>query len=77
MFRCGGWEALRPGGTEPLELTVDLLPGAGHLNVEAGYGPWPEMEAWCLGERSALTARTSGLRPGGPTSGGVPAVGTT
>ena len=28
--------------------------GAGHLNVEAGYGPWPEMEAWCLGERSHL-----------------------
>jgi hypothetical protein len=23
VFRCGGWEALRPGGTEPLELTGD------------------------------------------------------
>jgi ribonucleotide monophosphatase NagD (HAD superfamily) len=22
-FRCGGWEALRPGGTEPLRLTGD------------------------------------------------------
>ena len=31
---------------QPLGLTVDLLPGAGHLNVEAGYGPWPAMEAW-------------------------------
>ena len=40
---------------QPLGLTVDLLPGAGHLNVEAGYGPWPEMEAWCLGERATLS----------------------
>ena len=31
---------------QPLGLVVDLLPGAGHLNVEAGYGPWPAMEAW-------------------------------
>jgi HAD superfamily hydrolase (TIGR01450 family) len=23
VFRCGGWEALRPGGTEPLRLTGD------------------------------------------------------
>jgi predicted alpha/beta hydrolase family esterase len=44
---------------EPLELVVDLLPGSGHLNVEAGYGPWPEMEAWSLGEVTGLT----GLRP--------------
>jgi len=40
----------------PLELVVDLLPGAGHLNVEAGYGPWPEMEAWALGEVESLSA---------------------
>jgi hypothetical protein len=38
-------------------LTVELLPGAGHINVEAGYGPWPEMEAWCLGDRDALAAQ--------------------
>lgn len=38
----------------PLGLTVDLLPGAGHINVESGFGPWPEMEAWCLGERATL-----------------------
>jgi predicted alpha/beta hydrolase family esterase len=50
---CPGENAAR-FWAQPLELTVDLLPGAGHLNVEAGYGPWPEMEAWCLGERTAL-----------------------
>jgi predicted alpha/beta hydrolase family esterase len=72
---CPGENAAR-FWAQPLELTVDLLPGAGHLNVDAGYGPWPEMEAWCLGERTALTERPSGLRPGGPTSGGLPAIGT-
>jgi predicted alpha/beta hydrolase family esterase len=40
----------------PLECEVDLLPGAGHLNVEAGYGPWPAMEAWALGETGSLSA---------------------
>jgi predicted alpha/beta hydrolase family esterase len=38
----------------PLELVVDLLPGQGHLNVESGHGPWPEMLDWCLGRREAL-----------------------
>jgi predicted alpha/beta hydrolase family esterase len=42
---------------EPLGLVVDQLPGAAHINIEAGYGPWPEMEAWCLGDRDALVAQ--------------------
>ena len=33
---------------EPLGIPADVLPGAGHLNPEAGYGPWPAVEAWCL-----------------------------
>jgi uncharacterized protein len=32
----------------PLGVPVDLLTGKGHLNPEAGYGPWPAVEAWCL-----------------------------
>jgi len=36
-------------GVEPLELVVDLLPGRGHFNVEAGYGPWPAMRDWVTG----------------------------
>jgi predicted alpha/beta hydrolase family esterase len=37
----------------PLGVPVDVIPGAGHLNPEAGYGPWPAVEAWCLdGDRS-------------------------
>ncbi len=40
---------------EPLGLAVDLLPGAAHLNVEAGYGPWPAMRDWVLsGARAPL-----------------------
>jgi hypothetical protein len=48
----------------PLDLAVDLLPGAGHLNVEAGYGRWPEMEAWCLGERDTLDPRREPAQSG-------------
>jgi serine hydrolase len=34
---------------DPLELDYQLLPGRGHLNPDAGFGPWPEVEAWALG----------------------------
>jgi predicted alpha/beta hydrolase family esterase len=34
---------------EPLSLPVSLVEGGGHLNPDAGYGPWPEVERWCLG----------------------------
>jgi predicted alpha/beta hydrolase family esterase len=30
---------------------VDWLVNAGHVNADAGFGPWPALEAWCLGER--------------------------
>jgi predicted alpha/beta hydrolase family esterase len=52
---CPGRGAAEHWG-RPLQLEVDLLPGAGHLNVEAGYGPWPEMEAWARGETARLAA---------------------
>jgi predicted alpha/beta hydrolase family esterase len=53
---CPGRGAAEHWG-EPLQLDVDLLPGAGHLNAEAGYGPWPEMEAWALGRQATLAHR--------------------
>jgi len=31
----------------PLKLPTTVIPGGGHLNVEAGYGPWPAVERWC------------------------------
>ncbi|HEX4735413.1 MAG TPA: alpha/beta hydrolase [Thermoleophilaceae bacterium] len=29
-------------------------PGAGHVNTDAGYGPWPAVEEWARGERPDL-----------------------
>jgi uncharacterized protein len=34
---------------EPLELHVRVVAGGGHINPDAGYGPWPAVERWCLG----------------------------
>ena len=45
----------------PLGIPVDVLPGAGHVNPDAGYGPWPAVEAWCYGA-SAITS--SRIAPG-------------
>ena len=33
---------------DPLGLDSELLPGAGHLTVDDGYGPWPAALDWCL-----------------------------
>lgn len=30
----------------PLGIDVDVLPGAGHLTIEDGYGPWPGVRDW-------------------------------
>jgi uncharacterized protein len=35
---------------EPLGIPVHVIPGAGHINTDAGYGEWPDVEAWALGE---------------------------
>jgi uncharacterized protein len=40
---------------EPLGILGDVLPGAGHLNPETGFGPWPAAEAWCLDGDRPLT----------------------
>lgn len=39
---------------EPLGLPFDLLPGAAHVNTDAGYGPWPAVEAWCYGAKKGV-----------------------
>ena len=41
----------------PLGLEVDVLAGGGHVNPEAGYGPWPEVEAWCYGASAIASSR--------------------
>jgi predicted alpha/beta hydrolase family esterase len=40
----------------PLGLPTDLLPGRGHINPEAGFGPWPAVEAWARDGTAPLTA---------------------
>jgi serine hydrolase len=40
---------------EPLGVPADVLPGAGHVNPETGYGPWPAVEAWCVEGDRPLT----------------------
>jgi len=41
----------------PLGIPVDALPGAGHINPDAGFGPWPEVEAWCYGASAIASSR--------------------
>jgi predicted alpha/beta hydrolase family esterase len=40
---------------EPLGIPVDVLPGAGHIYPDAGFGPWPAAESWCLEGDRPLT----------------------
>ncbi len=37
-----------------LGTPVDLLPGAGHINPEAGFGPWPAGLDWCYGAKNGV-----------------------
>lgn len=39
---------------DPLGLEADVLPSAGHLNAEAGFGPWPAMADWVIGARDRI-----------------------
>jgi predicted alpha/beta hydrolase family esterase len=35
-----------------LGTPMDLIEGGGHLNTDAGYGPWPAVEEWALSGRA-------------------------
>jgi uncharacterized protein len=49
---CSGNDEYCPEGAAQayagLGVPVELIPGGGHLNTDAGYGPWPWVESWCL-----------------------------
>jgi len=55
---CGDNDPYCPERAErvyaPLGLPTTVLAGAGHLDPDAGYGPWPAVEYWALGELSAF-----------------------
>ncbi|MGZ4397591.1 MAG: RBBP9/YdeN family alpha/beta hydrolase [Gaiellaceae bacterium] len=40
---------------ETIEAPISWLEAAGHVNAETGYGPWPGVEAWALGEQERPT----------------------
>jgi uncharacterized protein len=44
-----------------LRLPTDLIPGRGHLNPDAGLGPWPEVEAWA--REGTVPVKATGPEP--------------
>jgi predicted alpha/beta hydrolase family esterase len=42
---------------ESLRVEVDVVPGAGHLNVDAGYGEWPSVLKWVRSKTVPLSPR--------------------
>ena len=49
---CGDNDPYCPEGAQHvygvLGIPVDVIPGGAQLNPDAGYGPWPAVEAWCV-----------------------------
>ncbi|MGW4162919.1 RBBP9/YdeN family alpha/beta hydrolase [Streptomyces sp. NPDC004788] len=48
----GGGDPYCPEGADvhygvPLGLDADHVPGGAHLDLDAGYGAWPDVLAWC------------------------------
>ncbi|MEV6736690.1 alpha/beta hydrolase [Streptomyces sp. NPDC051104] len=50
-------EGARTAFGDPLGIPTELIPGAAHLDLDAGYGPWPAVLEWCLDGSARLTAR--------------------
>ncbi|WP_339129463.1 alpha/beta hydrolase [Streptomyces sp. f51] len=44
---------------DPLGVRTQVLAGAGHLGMDAGYGPWPSVLEWCLDGAAPITVRAS------------------
>ncbi|MFI5797503.1 RBBP9/YdeN family alpha/beta hydrolase [Streptomyces sp. NPDC051677] len=42
---------------DPLGLTAELLPGAAHLDLDAGYGSWPSVLEWCADGEAKFRVR--------------------
>ena len=43
-------ESLRVARGGTTGVPIDWLEDAGHVNTDAGYGPWPAVEAWAIRE---------------------------
>lgn len=44
-----------PAIVEPLGVPYDYLGDCGHFEPADGFGPWPGLLAWCLGETETVT----------------------
>jgi serine hydrolase len=38
----------------PLKIATTVVPGGGHLNLDAGYGEWPAVADWCRRDNLAF-----------------------
>ncbi|TGA86699.1 alpha/beta hydrolase [Streptomyces sp. MZ04] len=56
---CPGGAAERYG--VPLGLDTDVVPGGGHLDLDAGYGAWPSVLGWCIDPAVRISARTGDI----------------
>lgn len=39
---------------ESIGVPIDWIEKGGHINTDAGFGPWPAVEEWAMGERERL-----------------------
>ena len=39
----------------PLRMATTVVAGAGHINTDAGFGPWPAVLSWCNHDNLAFT----------------------
>ncbi len=54
---CSDADPYCPEGARTLfDGPFDVLPGAGHVNTDAGFGPWPAVEAWAYGAKKGVEA---------------------
>jgi len=42
-----GRNGLRTTYLDPAGLRLHLVPGTGHISVDEGFGPWPQVLTWC------------------------------
>ena len=68
---CGDDDPYCPRGAHVvyagLGLETTLIEGGGHINVDAGFGAWPALEAWCLDPRAPLDRPAYGANQGSDT----------
>lgn len=55
---CPGGAAAHYG--RPYGLDTDTVPGGAHLDLPAGYGPWPSVLDWCLEPSAPVNPRSAG-----------------